>query len=72
MSYDGLPPEVETKGRIGFWADWFAEWLCLIDTLCSLSTFNHYCPQLELRFYTWHTHRTFRIERKPEDNAQEQ
>jgi len=54
VSYDFKEElEAEKKGRIGFWADWFAEWFCLADTLCCIFTFNYYCPQLEQRFYHW-------------------
>lgn len=53
MSYDELPPEVISKGRIGFLSDWFADWLGLIDILCLLFTFSQWCPQLEQRFYSW-------------------
>lgn len=53
MSYDEKLEEIITGWLHGFWADWFAEWLCLIDTLFSIVTFNYICPQLEFRFYQW-------------------
>jgi len=53
MSYDSNEELEVRKGRSGFWSDWFAEWCCLVDTLCALVTFNYYIPQLEQRFYKW-------------------
>ena len=54
MSYD-LKEQLHYEGEdvIGFWPNWFGEWLCLVDTLCMIVTLTYYCPQLEMRFYDY-------------------
>lgn len=44
--------------KIPWYVDWFAEWLCLIQTLCMILTFCKLNPQLEWNFLIWHNKRT--------------
>ena len=55
MSEQPLPPELAraAQRKMGWWTDWFCEWLCLVDTLCGILTGLQYIPQLESKFVRW-------------------